>query len=86
MMKSLENFLDSVDENHQAYGAFQIIVLARVIVDVDQVNKYEILPFCGEVYKKNQNNDTLERKVLVDIRCSSMFNSFLTQKQFTSGC
>ena len=37
MMKSLENFIDSENETFQAYGAFQIIILARVIVDVDQV-------------------------------------------------
>ena len=37
MMKSLENFVDSENESFQAYGAFQIIILARVIVDVDQV-------------------------------------------------
>lgn len=37
MMKSLESFVDSENEIFQAYGAFQIIVLARVIVDVDQV-------------------------------------------------
>ena len=37
MMKSLETFVDSENEAYQAYGAFQIIILARVIVDVDQV-------------------------------------------------
>ena len=37
MMKSIEIFVDSENEMYQAYGAFQIIVLARVIVDVDQV-------------------------------------------------
>ena len=37
MMKSLEKFVDAETEAYQAYGAFQIIILARVIVDVDQV-------------------------------------------------
>lgn len=37
MMKSLESFVASENETYQAYGAFQMIILARVIVDVDQV-------------------------------------------------
>lgn len=37
MMKSLDCFLESDNETYQACGAFDIIVLARVIVDVDQV-------------------------------------------------
>ncbi|XP_022079769.1 ankyrin and armadillo repeat-containing protein-like isoform X2 [Acanthaster planci] len=36
-MATFQRFLDSEDETYQAYGAFQIVVLARVIVDSDQV-------------------------------------------------
>ncbi|KAK6172108.1 hypothetical protein SNE40_018060 [Patella caerulea] len=32
-----ERFIDSPDEFYQCYAAFQVVVLARVIVDVDQV-------------------------------------------------
>eukprot|EP00794_Sanderia_malayensis_P003419 gene3419-3910_t len=37
MMKSLECFLKSDNERLRAFGAFHIIILARVVVDVDQV-------------------------------------------------
>ncbi len=42
VMKSLESFLESDNERFRAYGAFQIIILARVIIDVDQVIETEI--------------------------------------------
>ena len=42
MMSSFESFIDSDNETYQAYGAFQIIILARVIVDVDQVINHSI--------------------------------------------
>ena len=37
LLSSFEEFLTSEKEMHQAYAAFQIIVLARVIGDCDQV-------------------------------------------------
>ncbi|XP_030846615.1 ankyrin and armadillo repeat-containing protein-like [Strongylocentrotus purpuratus] len=37
-MSNFQRFLESEDETHQAYAAFQIVVLARVIVDRDQVS------------------------------------------------
>ena len=52
MMKSLECFLESENERYQAYGAFQIIVLARVIVDVDQVI------ICFQLFHKEGNEGT----------------------------
>ncbi|KAL8620460.1 hypothetical protein ACOMHN_048393 [Nucella lapillus] len=37
MFSVFEPFLESEDEFHQCYAAFQVVVLARVIVDQDQV-------------------------------------------------
>ncbi|XP_033640039.1 ankyrin and armadillo repeat-containing protein-like isoform X1 [Asterias rubens] len=37
-MTIFQDFLDSEDEEYQAHGAFQIVVLARVILDRDQVS------------------------------------------------
>ncbi|XP_038077595.1 ankyrin and armadillo repeat-containing protein-like isoform X2 [Patiria miniata] len=37
-MAMFQRFLDAEDESYQAHGAFQIVVLARVILDRDQVS------------------------------------------------
>ena len=37
-MDCFNDFLEAENEDYQAYAAFQIIILARVISDVDQVS------------------------------------------------
>ncbi|XP_063964781.1 ankyrin and armadillo repeat-containing protein-like isoform X3 [Lytechinus pictus] len=68
-MSNFQRFLESEDDSHQAHAAFQIVVLARVIVDRDQVSLSAegVTRLVGLLKSENQNTVILAGSLLASL-------------------